>query len=114
MSAGAEGVDLAVVNRRRRARPVAVLHLAIANIVGMRPENLAGGGVQADDAFLFARRLVIVHRVDTAAGDGDAGVATADRLAPARAQFLRELRRQFRLLPHAVAVGTAPLRPVLG
>src|SRR5206468_11894254 len=57
MSTSAKGVHLAVVDRRRCARPVAVLHLAVANVVSVRPEDLAGGGVQADDAFLFARRL---------------------------------------------------------
>src|SRR5262249_18539945 len=112
MSASPKGEDLAVVHCRGRARAIAVLHLAVADIVGLGPEDLAVDGIEAKNTFLFARGFLIVEGVDVATGDGDAGVTAADRLAPAWPDFLGELRRQFGFRPDAIAVGAAPLRPV--
>src|SRR5262249_3675932 len=104
----------ALVDGRRGARPVAVVELRVSDVVTVLPDHVAGFGVEAKDAFLFLRLLVIIEEVNATVGDGDAGVAAADRLAPARLELGGKLFRQVKARQDAVAVWPAPLRPVRG
>src|SRR5262249_41966755 len=50
MPFGSQRVDLAVVYRGRGARAVAVFHVLVVTRIGMHPERLARGFVEAEDA----------------------------------------------------------------
>ena len=62
---------------------------------------------------LLTIRSLSVHCVDASAGDSNARVGGADFDLPDDGQLGRPGRRQRRRIPAAIAVGAAPLRPVL-
>src|SRR5262249_3755315 len=92
---GAQRVHLAVVHGRRAARPAGVGNLVGAGVLVL-PEDVAVGGVEAEDALLtrdlgpVAGVVQLAHvgvghvvgDVDAAASDRRAGVAPGDGNAP--------------------------------
>src|SRR5262249_54077215 len=88
--------------------------LSVDDGVVVTPQLFAAAGVQADDSFDLLELLLAVHDVDAIAGYGDAAVAGADGLFPARLEFVGELVGQTLDVPDVVTVLAAPLRPVGG
>src|SRR5690242_18119600 len=112
MTLRAEGIDAALVDGGRGAGAVAVFHVLVIRGIGMLPERLAGGFVEAQDALYFGIEDVIVDE-HAAAGHDGAGIAISDFGAPAEIEpgggnFFENAG----LAPDAVAVRAAPLRPV--
>src|SRR5262249_53362474 len=118
VSLGAEGVDLALVNRRRRARPGGITP-RVSAIVFVLPENGAVGFIEAKHAFaagnlaaspgirriLRVLRELAIHDVTPAICDGRSRVAPANGHAPTIFQAVRgELFEDARLPPDAIAL----------
>src|SRR4051812_3531595 len=126
---GAQRVNLAVHYYGRGARPGRIADLVRA-VVLVRPKRLAGfrvdaehalgpwDGVLGDPCFLAGRRrwnIRAIHHVEPIANDGRARVTRSDRHAPwnlwpAGGKSLE----QAALAPDAIALGTRPLRPIVG
>src|SRR5205823_1846958 len=122
-----QGVDLAAGDDGRGARPGGVADEVAAGVLVL-PDDLAVGGVEAEDALgaVDAARLgrvrlgrvpggEEVHDEDAVADDGGAGVAAAEADAP---EDLRpapgELVEDAGLAPDAIAPRPEPPRPVVG
>src|SRR5262245_33566876 len=69
MAHGAEGVNAVGVDRRRRARPVAIVHLVVIYRVLAHPALLARSCIEAGHALDFARFRLPIHDIDAPAGD---------------------------------------------
>src|SRR5262249_1662896 len=125
---GAHGVDLAPGHGRRRPRAGRVTDLVRA-VVLVRPEHVARGLVEAEDALAAGDGIAgeevigvagpLRHRaagdVHAALGDGRPGVPPAQRRAPAGLEAVGgELVHDAGLAPDAVALRAEPLRPVVG
>ena len=106
-----QSVNLAAVDRRRAARAIAVVQLAIGHRLLVSPELLTRFCIQAEDALDLARLRLAVHDVDPALADGDSTIAAADCLLPKSCRFLGEGVESF-LRPEVVSIRAAPLRPV--
>src|SRR5262249_51194645 len=126
---GSESVDAIARYNWCRPRPGGVTDAVVA-VIGVSPENLAGGFVEAVDAFLacdlgltvLKSALGIVHvgrdqmvgYIDAARTHGGPGVARGDGGSPAYFGAARgELLQDAGLAPNAVALGSEPLRPVV-
>src|SRR5437660_821825 len=76
----------------------------------MLPEKVAVLRVEAEDTLLS---VFSVHRVESSPGDGDGGVAAAERFAP---EFARPFRRPGRevafLRRQSIPMIATPLRPL--
>ena len=75
-----ERVDHAVCDRRRGKRAIVILDadLLVAGI-RMRPDDLAGGDVDAEDG---VRVVGVAHGIGTATDNGHCGMADADVVLP--------------------------------
>src|SRR6516165_3799405 len=108
MAHRAKGVDAARVDAGCGARPIAVLHFVVVHGVFVNPPFLASGGIKADDAFDLALHRSPVHNNHTTARHGDAAIAAADSLLPARLEIIQvKLFGETGLVPDAIALGAA-------
>ena len=108
----AEGINIAIRDRRRGPRAVAAEELLKDRSITVDPSLVPGVGVVANDGFVVA---ALLDRHHERADDGEPGVAAPTRLSP---KLLRRPRGPIGIEPadghDPIAVAVAVFRVVLG
>ena len=98
-----------------RPRPEGIVDVAVDAGVAVGPKQPAGGAIKTQHALLLLGRIDAIRQKNALSGDRRAAVARADGGGPDGLQlWTGEFLDNAGLAPDAVALRSAPLRPVVG